>query len=122
MKTLMKYAAVTALILGAGAAVAQTQTRPADGQWMSVAALAAKLEGEGYTLYEVERDDGVYEVKMIDAQGFRVEAHLDPATGDRLQGPRCPPATACKARVGTINPPQTPRVPSHAKRRQSPRH
>lgn len=86
MKTLMKYAAVTALILGAGAAVAQTQTRPADGQWMSVAALAAKLEGEGYTLYEVERDDGVYEVKMIDAQGFRVEAHLDPATGDRLQG------------------------------------
>jgi hypothetical protein len=49
---------------------------------MSVAALAQKLEAQGYTVREIERDDGYYEVEMTDANGLRVEAYLDPRTGD----------------------------------------
>ena len=75
-----------ALTLVAGAAFAQSRTAPAD--WMTLAELAAQVEAQGYTLIEAERDDGVYEVEMTDSQGFRVEAHLDPVTGDRLRGPR----------------------------------
>lgn len=73
------------LSLAGGAAVAQNAQ---DKTWMSIGDLAAAVEAQGYTLVEVERDDGVYEVNMLDPQGYRIEAHLDPTTGERLQGPR----------------------------------
>lgn len=82
MKPMLPIAAA-ALSLIAGAAVAQgTKT------WMSIPDLAAKVEAQGYTLLEVERDDGVFEVNMLDGKGYRVEAHLDRATGEPLSGPR----------------------------------
>jgi hypothetical protein len=57
---------------------------PAD-EWMSVSAVARKLEGQGYTVREIEREDGAYEVEMTDANGLRLEAHVDPRTGDILR-------------------------------------
>lgn len=57
---------------------------PAD-EWMSVSAVARKLEGQGYSVREIERDDGAYEVEMTDANGRRLEAHVDPRTGDILR-------------------------------------
>jgi len=56
---------------------------PAD-EWMSVRAVAQKLENQGYVVREIERDDGAYEAKVTDATGRRVEAYVDPRTGDIL--------------------------------------
>lgn len=58
---------------------------PASVTWMPVAELVTKLETQGYQVLEIEREDGrYYEVDMRDANGFKVEAYLDPATGEPL--------------------------------------
>ncbi|WP_273521711.1 PepSY domain-containing protein [Rhodosalinus sediminis] len=62
----------------AGAARQPVQDR------MSVAEIATMLEGQGYTLREIELERGRYDVEMIDANGMRVEAYLDPVTGEVL--------------------------------------
>jgi len=54
-------------------------------EWMPVIAVAQKLEGQGYTVREIEREDGVYEVEVTDANGMRLEAYVDPRTGDILR-------------------------------------
>jgi len=54
-------------------------------EWMPVTAVAQKLEGQGYTVREIEREDGVYEVEVTDANGMRLEAYVDPRTGDILR-------------------------------------
>ncbi|WP_138467286.1 PepSY domain-containing protein [Poseidonocella sp. HB161398] len=82
MLRMITLIAALALAAGLNAARAQ-QAAPAD-RWMEIGALAEKLQAEGYRLIEVERDDGVYEVVMADSQGYRIEAHLDPVTGERL--------------------------------------
>lgn len=51
-------------------------------EWMPVSAVAQKLEEQGYTVYEIERDRGVYDVDLVDSSGMRREAYLDPRTGD----------------------------------------
>ena len=53
--------------------------------WMSVGEIAAKLEGQGYTVREIEIEHGVYDVEMIDANGMRVEAYLDPSSGEPVR-------------------------------------
>ncbi|MEQ8298086.1 MAG: PepSY domain-containing protein [Nitratireductor sp.] len=58
---------------------------PPRAQWMSIADLAAKLEAQGYTVREIDTEDGVYEVEMTDANGMRVEAYLHPVTGEPLR-------------------------------------
>ncbi|GAA0292069.1 PepSY domain-containing protein [Rhodovulum strictum] len=51
-------------------------------QWMALGTLAARLEAQGYTLLEAEREDGRYwEVKMLDRSGARLKARFDGATG-----------------------------------------
>lgn len=61
-----------------GTASAQTQER------MSVAEIATMLEGKGYTVREIELERGRYDVEMIDSAGMRVEAYLNPFTGEVL--------------------------------------
>ncbi|MGE3148088.1 MAG: PepSY domain-containing protein [Pseudorhodoplanes sp.] len=87
MRNVLSFTAVlglSAILLGSASA----QTRPNDSThasragWMSVSAIVTKLEGQGYTVREIELDDGVYEVKAIDRNGARVEADLDPSTGE----------------------------------------
>lgn len=56
-------------------------------KWMSVATLTTKLEGQGYRVLEIEREDGrAWEVEMLDAKGMRVKAWLHPETGEVLPG------------------------------------
>lgn len=80
-----------AIIVAAGSVSAQTTqpagsgTTPHSG-WMSIGAVTAKLEGQGYVVREIETDDGVYEVKALDKNGARVEADLDPVTGEAVRG------------------------------------
>ena len=60
---------------------AMAQAVPAE-QWLSVSAVAQKLEAMGYTVREIDRERNVYEVEVTDANGLRLEAHVDPRTGD----------------------------------------
>ncbi|KRS15679.1 PepSY domain-containing protein [Roseovarius indicus] len=86
--------AATAIAVAAGLAAAGAQASDDDGarmtnmppraEWMSVAELAQKLEAQGYTVHEIETDDGVYDVEMTNADGMRVEAYLHPVTGEPL--------------------------------------
>lgn len=55
-------------------------------QWMSPAELSEKLSGQGYKVYEIEADDGAYEVEMVDKNGTRIETYVHPATGELLPG------------------------------------
>ncbi|NBC95896.1 MAG: PepSY domain-containing protein [Deinococcus-Thermus bacterium] len=54
-------------------------------EWMPASAVARKLEGQGYTVREIERDAGAYEVEVTDADGMRMEAYLHPRTGEVLR-------------------------------------
>ncbi len=85
------FAGLAVLVLAAGAASAQA-VRTDDSRnasrtgWMSIGEIVAKVEGQRPKVHEIEIDDGVYEVKAIDANGMRVEADLDPTTGEPLRG------------------------------------
>lgn len=53
-----------------------------DAEWLSVEQLTQKLKEQGYTVREVERSHGCYEVEATDAKGGRVEIYVDPATAE----------------------------------------
>ena len=74
----------TALGLFALGASAQDQTPAQTQNRMSIAQIATMLEDQGYTVLEIELERGRYDVEMIDANGMRVEAYLDAATGAAL--------------------------------------
>ena len=84
-------AGLAAILVAGGIASAQTVrtddsiNAPRAG-WMRIGEIAAKLEGQGYRVLGIEIDDGVYEVKAVDANGMRVEADLDPSTGEPFRG------------------------------------
>lgn len=46
-----------------------------------VSEIAAMLEAKGYTVREIDREDGVYEVELTNADGLRLEAYVDPTSG-----------------------------------------
>ena len=78
------------VLLSAGIAIADGDDRrdrdddmPRDG-WMSLVEVAEQLESQGYTPYEIEIDDGAYEVTMVDGQGMVIEAYIDPVNGEPL--------------------------------------
>lgn len=80
-----------ALVFAGGLASAQTvgsdDSRAAErANWMSIGEIAVKLEEQGYSVRGIEIDDGAYEVTAVDADGVRVEADLDPSTGEPLRG------------------------------------
>ena len=88
--TLIATLALTAGIIGAGAAIApafaQTTAPAAQSNWMSLKDVQTKLEAAGYTDFrEIEREKNKYEVKATDPQGQRVELDVDPVTGDVLK-------------------------------------
>ncbi|MEX5728346.1 hypothetical protein Ga0609869_001699 [Rhodovulum iodosum] len=86
-RTLFLTAALASLagLLSPAAALASGDDRIAVEQpaaWMPLGELIAKLEGQGYSVLEAEREDGRYwQVRMQDANGMIVETYLDPATG-----------------------------------------
>lgn len=88
MKTSLILAAM-GLSLAASAAVADDSVNrlnlPRD-QWLPAAQIVEKLAAQGYKVYEIESDDGVYEVEMTNREGVRVETHVHPATGELLNG------------------------------------
>ena len=86
MKSQLAIAAM-GLALGASAAFADDNRLnvPRD-QWMSPAQITDKLSAQGYTVREIESDDGAYEVELTGKDGVRVETHVHPATGEIMNG------------------------------------
>ena len=82
-RTLLLTAALASAIgLAAVQAHAQQQGLAVETQErMSIAQIAALLEGQGYRVLEIELEHEGYDVEMIDANGMRVEATLDPVSG-----------------------------------------
>lgn len=70
--------------LGVQAQATDPQAPAQAADVMSIAQIATMLEGQGYTVLEIELEQGRYDVEMLDANGMRVEAYLDPTTGDLL--------------------------------------
>jgi hypothetical protein len=52
---------------------------------MSIAQIATLLEGQGYTVLEIERERNRFDVEMIDADGKRVDGYVHPVTGAVLR-------------------------------------
>lgn len=53
--------------------------------WMDICDIAVKLERQGYLLREIEINGELYEVVVVDRQGVRLQARLDPKTGEPLR-------------------------------------
>ncbi len=53
-------------------------------EWMPASEVARNLEGMGYTVRELEREDGRYEVEVTNPDGLRMEAYVDPRSGEIL--------------------------------------
>jgi hypothetical protein len=53
--------------------------------WMSIAEVNEKAQAAGYTVFEIERDDGCYEIKGTGQDGGWVKLKMHPSTGDVVQ-------------------------------------
>ena len=53
-------------------------------QWLPLSEIAEKLTALGYTVEEIEIEDGAYEVEMVDKNGARSEARVHPVTAEIL--------------------------------------
>lgn len=51
-------------------------------QWLSDAQIKSKLAERGYTITQVEADDGCLEAKGTDKDGRKVELNVDPVTAN----------------------------------------
>lgn len=84
----MKYALAlsAALLLAAAPAVQASDdeacTKAPKEQWLSIEQLSAKLTEQGYTVSEIEIEDGCAEAKVTGKDQKKVELYLDPATGE----------------------------------------
>lgn len=52
---------------------------------LPASAIVEQMEARGYEVLELERERGVYELEMRNADGFAVEAYLDAHTGEALR-------------------------------------
>jgi hypothetical protein len=68
------------LLLVSGAALADDDCDDPVAQWQPRENLRKQLEAEGWTVFRIKVDDGCYEVKGRDPNGYRVEAEFSPAT------------------------------------------
>ena len=68
---------------GAGERTASRSVPAAE--WMPASEVARKFENMGYTVREIERDDGAWEVEATNADGLKMEAYVDPRSGEILR-------------------------------------
>lgn len=90
MKRIIALAALATMTAGAATVTAHADgddrrilTAPR-GEWMSMAEMSSRLEAKGYTIREIDIDDGYFDVELIDENGRRVDADFHPVTGEVL--------------------------------------
>ncbi|WP_187969482.1 PepSY domain-containing protein [Aquibium microcysteis] len=88
--TRTSLAAIAFLSLAAGPALADDdrdddRCRAGNTGWMSIAEINEKAKAAGYTAFEIERDDGCYEIKGTAQDGSWVKVKMHPSTGAVVQ-------------------------------------
>lgn len=81
-------AAALGAALVAAPALAQSQAPPeqaAQTAWLSLSDIDQRLAARGYRTFEIERDDGLYEVKALDSEGRCRELHINPHSGETVR-------------------------------------
>jgi hypothetical protein len=85
MRKIILLTATAALLVGVTAAKADSWGKPCtaapESQWLSVQALQAKLEGQGYKVQKGKLKKACGEFYTIDKTGAHVEVFVDPTTG-----------------------------------------
>ena len=71
---------VLALVLPAGAALADDDCRVPMADWQPREAVTALAQDRGWTISGIKIDDGCYEIDGRDAQGRAIEVKLHPGT------------------------------------------
>jgi hypothetical protein len=103
-------AAAAFAVLAAGPVLAGERCTVPAADWQPQAAVLALAEANGWTLHEIEIDDGCYEVEGRDRSGREFEATLDPATlrviEMELDDDRSRPAARTPAPAGAAEPPK----------------
>jgi hypothetical protein len=80
-KTLLAAAAISVLVLGAQAAVAE-ETCSGSGTPLTKSEVEAQLLAQGYTqIREIKSHGGCYEAKGLDQKGQRFELEVNSFTG-----------------------------------------
>lgn len=83
--TIIAAAAVAAILGTAATAQAGSLGRPCTSapvsQWLSIEALQAKVEAEGYKVQKAKLKQACGELYTIDKNGQRVELFVDPTNG-----------------------------------------
>ena len=78
--------AVAAILAGAVTAEASSLgracTKAPESQWLSLDALKAKIEGQGYSVQKAKLKKGCGEIYARDPKGARTELFLDPTSGE----------------------------------------
>lgn len=86
--TMLAIAAIATAFTGAAFAQSAGNATPDNGQpesWLTIPVIYENVTAAGYTdISEIERDDGKYEVKGVDADGNRVKLYVDPQSGEIL--------------------------------------
>ena len=87
MRTIAAVTAATLLFLGAvSVAEAGSLDRPCtsapEAQWLSLDALKAKVEAQGYTVQKAKLKGACGELYARDKTGARIELFVDPTSGD----------------------------------------
>ena len=110
MRTTLTALSLAALLPAAAAFADDDACSVPRGQWQPRAAVQQLAEQIGWTLHELDVDDGCYEIEGRDSAGREIEVKLDPATlrivemeyddEHRHGGARSP------APAGTVAPPQ----------------
>jgi hypothetical protein len=86
-KTAFTVLALTPFFAGAALADDRCGNTPA-AEWKSVVEVATIATEAGYTVREVERDDGCYDLKVTDKNGQRFELEIHPRTGEIIRTDR----------------------------------
>jgi len=86
-KTMLTVAAVSVVVSAAALASDDDARNAQTGPALAVSDILAKVKAMGYTkIREIEREDGAFEVKAIDANGASVKLYLNAATGKPMTG------------------------------------
>ena len=77
-----KIVILSALAFGAATlpALAEERCNVPAAEWRSEADLTADLTGKGWTITQIKKEDGCYEVYGKDKDGTKQEAFIDPKT------------------------------------------
>ena len=76
---------VLALVLPAGAALADDDCRVPMADWQPPEAVRAVAQERGWTISGIKIDDGCYEGRGTDAEGHQIRVKIDPGNLDLVE-------------------------------------